>query len=845
MDLELYMNWREIEGIVYADTDNPRAALGAYMTDEGELVGAFFPYSAKVTAVAGDIRTEMTRIDEAGYYAAMLPTDSLVRCHYEVENDQGVLRTYEDPYQYEVPDYSEEYKKFAAGTNYEIYRYLGAHPMEIDGVSGTFFAVWAPEAPRVSVVGDFNMWDGRTHIMQKNYEYGIFELFIPGVGPGSLYKYEISRRQSNVCLKADPYGFASELRPNTASIVADIDHFTWQDDAWMKERDGKTYMKEPMAIYEMHLGSFVKPEMPEGLSEEEQKAFVPFYNYRELAPQVAAYVKEMGYTHIELMPVMEHPFDGSWGYQVTGYYAPTSRYGSPEDFMYFMNYMHEQGIGVILDWVPAHFPRDAFGLAEFDGTCLYEHKDPRQGAHPHWGTLIYNYGRPQVKNFLIANALFWVEHYHADGIRMDAVASMLYLDYGKNPGEWVANIYGGKENLDAIEFLKHLNSVCHKRNPGALLIAEESTAWPLITGDVEENGLGFDFKWNMGWMNDFTHYMQTDPYFRKNNYGGLTFSMIYAYSENFILVLSHDEVVHGKASMIYKMPGETVETKMNNLRAAYGFMVCHPGKKLLFMGQEFAQYREWSEERSLDWDLLEAHVPDESPESESAAEAEDAAVAESPAETGNPVIAESAAEAEDVIAAEKPAEAEDAATAEISPDGDETAGKSGNAAKELPETPNKKMQNYVKELLALYRAYPALSKLDTDPDGFEWINCISANESIVVFLRKTEKPEETLLVACNFDTVPQEKHRIGVPFYGKYKEILNSDDVKFGGTGLTNPRKITSRRLACDERDFSVAINIPALGIAIFTATPEEEPAPKKRVSRARKPRGAAKKTEK
>ena len=466
--------------------------------------------------------------------------------------------------------------------------------MTIQGVSGVYFAVWAPNAMRVSVVGDFNHWDGRRHQMNRLSVSGIYELFIPGVKAGALYKYEIKAKGSLVYLKSDPYGNESELRPKTASVVTDLKGYQWNDGDWMKARKQLHDEKKPLAVYEMHLGSWRKPE-------EEGKLF---YNYREIAPLLADYIKEMGYTHVELMPIMEHPLDESWGYQVTGYYAPTSRYGSCEDFMYFMDYMHQQGIGVILDWVPAHFPKDTFGLSNFDGTCLYEHLDPRQGMHPHWGTLIYNYGRPQVKNFLISNALFWAEKYHADGIRMDAVASMLYLDYGKNDGEWVANIYGGNENLEAIEFLKHLNSIFKKKHPEVLLIAEESTAWPKITGDVEDDGLGFDYKWNMGWMNDFIDYMKKDPIYRSGAHDELTFSMIYAYSEKFLLSLSHDEVVHGKCSLLNKMPGEK-EKKMANLRAALGYMIVHPGKKLLFMGQEFAQEREWSEQRELDWNLLE------------------------------------------------------------------------------------------------------------------------------------------------------------------------------------------------------------------------------------------------
>jgi 1,4-alpha-glucan branching enzyme len=486
-----------------------------------------------------------------------------------------------------------------------------------------------------------------------------------------------------------------------------------------------------MSIYEVHLGSWKKPCIEDGRD---------FYNYRELAPMLAGYVKDMGYTHVELMPIMEHPFDGSWGYQVTGYFAPTARYGSPEDFMFFMDYMHQQGIGVILDWVPAHFPRDAFGLANFDGTCLYEHLDPRQGAHPHWGTLIYNYGRPQVSNFLIANALFWVDKFHVDGIRMDAVASMLYLDYGKSDGEWVANIYGGNENLEAVELFKHMNSIFKKRKDGAILIAEESTAWPMITGDLDKGGLGFDLKWNMGWMNDFTNYMKCDPLFRKGRHGELTFSMIYAYSEKFMLVFSHDEVVHEKGSLINKMPGDE-EQKFANLRVTFGFMMAHPGKKLLFMGQDFAQVSEWNEEKSLDWELLN-------------------------------------------------------------------------------QDKHAQMNRYTKDLNKLYRQYPAMYQLDFVEEGFEWISNMDADHSILVFIRKTCKKEETLLIVCNFTPVVYQAFSIGVPFEGKYKEVFNSDRECYGGQGNINSRLKQSKLQDADGRDNAISIIVPPLGLTIFSCFP-------------------------
>ncbi|MBQ8281525.1 MAG: 1,4-alpha-glucan branching protein GlgB [Lachnospiraceae bacterium] len=729
MDDKLYrmMKWPEIEAVCYAEHDNPHQVLGPHVTTEGVMVGAFFPDAKQVTINYGSKKQVMELADEMGYFVALLPGNKVV--NYTLTADyEGGSETVVDPYSFSPVITEEECKLFSAGINYTIYEKLGAHPMTINGVDGVLFAVWSPNVMRVSVVGDFNNWDGRKHQMRRLGNSGIFEIFIPGVNVGEIYKFEIKVKGGLTYLKADPYASSAELRPGTASKVADLESFKWEDDEWLAQRAEGNAVNKPMLIYEVHLGSWKKPSEENG----------SFYNYREIAVMLADYCLEYGYTHIELMPVMEHPLDASWGYQVTGYYATTARYGSPEDFMYFMNYMHRKGIGVILDWVPAHFPRDTFGLSNFDGTCLYEHFDPRKGSHPHWGTLIFNYGRPQVSNFLIANALYWVEKFHADGIRMDAVASMLYLDYGKNDGEWIPNIYGGKENLEAIELIKHLNSIMKKRNKGVLMIAEESTAWPKITGDVEDDGLGFDFKWNMGWMNDYTTYMRQDPLFRKGCHGLLTFSMIYAYSENFILVFSHDEVVHGKGSMLNKMPG-TIEDKFDNLRAAYGYMMCHPGKKLLFMGQEFGQVREWSEERSLDWNLIE----------------------------------------ED----EKHAQ----------------------------------MAAYTKALFKLYRDYPALSAEDQDPHGFEWMSCLDADRSMVSFVRRTENPDETLYVICNFTPNKYEKLAVGVPFMGKYKEILNSDDVKFGGSGMVNPRLKQSKEIKVDGRPNSIEIAVPPLGIAIFT----------------------------
>ena len=484
---------------------------------------------------------------------------------------------------------------FGQGNHYEIYKKLGAHMVDDEGQEGVYFAVWAPNAKSVSVVGEFNDWDRTSNPMTRAEYIGIYTCFVPGVKEGMMYKFCIETITGEYHMKADPYANYAELRPGTASRITNIENLKWTDSSWMAAREKWNHKKEPMSVYEVHMGSWKRHP---GTEDE------GFYTYREFAKEITKYMKDMGYTHVEIMGIAEHPFDGSWGYQVTGYYAPTSRYGTPEDFAWMINYLHRNGIGVIMDWVPAHFPKDEHGLAEFDGTATYEYADPRKGEHPDWGTKIFDLGKNEVRNFLIANALFWVEHFHIDGLRVDAVASMLYLDYGKKDGEWVPNQYGGNENLEAVDFFKHLNTVVLGRNPGALMIAEESTAWPKVTGDVEDGGLGFSLKWNMGWMHDFTEYMKLDPYFRKDNHHMMTFAMSYAYSEDYILVLSHDEVVHLKCSMINKMPGLGFD-KYANLKAGYAFMMGHAGKKLLFMGQDFAQLREWSEERELDWYLLE------------------------------------------------------------------------------------------------------------------------------------------------------------------------------------------------------------------------------------------------
>lgn len=613
-------------------------------------------------------------------------------------------------------------------THYEIYRKLGAHPTEEKGKKGVYFAVWAPNAAKVSVIGSFNNWQEDANEMERLEPMGVYETFIPEAAEGDMYKFYIETRDGRRLYKADPYANYAELRPGTASVVTDITHFKWTDAKWMEKRKAtKDVHSQPMSIYEVHPGSWMRHP---GREDE------GFYSYRELAKRLTAYVKEMGYTHVELMGISEYPYDGSWGYQVTGYYAPTSRYGTPADFAYFVDYLHKNNIGVILDWVPAHFPKDAHGLAEFDGTCLYEYADPKKGEHPDWGTKIFDYGKNEVKNFLIGSALMWIEHYHVDGLRVDAVASMLYLDYGKKDGQWIANKYGGNKNLEAIEFFKHINTLILGRNPGTVMIAEESTAWPKVTGKVEEDGLNFSYKWNMGWMHDFLDYMKLDPYFRKDNHNKMTFGMSYNGSEHYILVLSHDEVVHLKCSMLNKMPG-LGEEKFSNLKAGYAFMMGHPGKKLLFMGQEFGQLREWSEERELDWFLLE-------------------------------------------------------------------------------EDSHKQLQTFVKDLLHIYKKYPAMYEADTDWNNFEWINADDAYRSIFSFVRKSKNGKKNLLFVCNFTPVAREDYRVGVPMKKQYKLIFNSDEKKYGGSGETRP--LTYRAVAqdCDNRPYSFAYPLSGYGVAIF-----------------------------
>ena len=614
---------------------------------------------------------------------------------------------------------------FGQGTHYKIFEKLGAHPKTYKGKAGMYFAVWAPHAKAVGVVGDFNGWDPDAAPMSPLADSGIYEAFIPGVGLGELYKFAITTQEGMILFKADPYAVHAEFRPGTASITEDINGFKWDDAAWMETRKKADPVKSPMAIYEVHLGSWRKKDRPQKEG---------YYTYMEAAHELADYVKKMGYTHVELMGIAEHPYDGSWGYQVTGYYAPTSRYGTPKEFMYFVNYLHKKGIGIILDWVPAHFPKDAHGLADFDGQPLYEYADPRKGEHPDWGTKVFDYSKNEVKNFLIANALYWVENFHVDGLRVDAVASMLYLDYGRSDGNWLPNKYGENKNLEAIEFFRHLNSVLTGHLTGAMMIAEESTAWPGVTKPPEEGGLGFTFKWNMGWMHDFLEYMKPDPYFRKFNHNKMTFGITYATSENYILTLSHDEVVHLKCSMINKMPGLNGD-KFANLKAGYTFMMGHPGKKLLFMGQDFGQYHEWDEKVSLDWYLAD-------------------------------------------------------------------------------EPLHKDLQKYYSDLLHVYQKYPALWQLDSDWNGFQWINANDGDRSIFSFIRRDETGKKNLLFVINFTPVARDDYRVGVPKSGTYSLILDSGHglYKRGEHAFSS----RSKKRECDGQPYSFAYPLPAYGAAIF-----------------------------
>ena len=618
---------------------------------------------------------------------------------------------------------------FKSGKHFRLYEKLGAHLVEVGGVKGVYFSVWAPSAKSVAVIGDFNYWNDSEHHLNVRWDSsGIWEGFIPQVDKGTKYKFKIhSQHNGIVTEKADPFALFCEHPPNTASIVWDLD-YQWKDATWMTSRKNHNALDKPYSVYELHLGSW-KKKVAENRS----------LTYIELADDLVNYVKELGFTHVELMPIMEYPYDPSWGYQLVGYFAPTSRFGKPQDFMFLIDAFHKAGIGVILDWVPSHFPSDSHGLGYFDGTHLYEHPDSRKGYHPDWKSLIFNYGRNEVRSFLISNALFWLHHYHADGLRVDAVASMLYLDYSREEGEWEPNIFGGRENLETISFLKDFNEAVYASFDGVQTIAEESTSFPMVSKPTYMGGLGFGMKWMMGWMHDTLEYFKKEPIHRKYHQNDITFSMTYAFTENFMLPLSHDEVVYGKKSIIGRMSGDEWQ-RFANLRLLYGYMFTHPGTKLLFMGAEFGQIKEWNFEGSLDWHLLEYDY-------------------------------------------------------------------------------HKSIKNYITDLNTVYKNYPALYEKQFEADGFEWINYTDNENAVLSYIRKGKNEKDTLIVICNFTPVVREDYRIGLPKNGKLIELFNSDATIYGGSGLSNSNPISIVSIPWNGRDFSVAINLPPLGISIFKIT--------------------------
>ncbi|MGE0771827.1 MAG: 1,4-alpha-glucan branching protein GlgB [Cyclobacteriaceae bacterium] len=615
---------------------------------------------------------------------------------------------------------------FKTGKHFKLYEKLGAHPTKFGAESGTYFAVWAPNAKSVSVIGNFNHWQADQHRLNPRWdESGIWEGFFPGIQKGEAYKYAIHSNTGEYLEKADPFAFFAETPPKTASIIWETG-YKWKDDFWMKERKKNAQESKPYSVYEIHFGSW-RRKLEEGNRS---------LSYKEMATELVNYVKELGFTHVEFLPMMEHPFFGSWGYQLTGYFAPTSRFGTPEEFMELIDALHQEDIGVILDWVPSHFPGDAHGIYKFDGTHLYEHSDPRKGFHPDWSSYIYNYGRVEVRSFLISNAVYWLERFHIDGLRVDAVASMLYLDYSRKAGEWIPNEYGGNENIEAINFLKEFNEVVYSQFPDAITIAEESTAWPGVSRPTYLGGLGFGQKWMMGWMHDTLHYFKKDPVHRKYHQNDITFSIMYAFTENFMLPLSHDEVVHGKGSLMGRMPGDEWQ-RFSNLRLLYSYMYTHPGTKLLFMGGEFGQTAEWNHDRSLDWHLLDYD-------------------------------------------------------------------------------PHKGIKKVMSDLNALYKAEPALYKYPFDNRGFEWIDYSDRESSVIIYMRKSDIPAESLVVICNFTPAVRDHYRVGVPTRGKWKEIFNSDDLKYNGSGCLNTGVIHTSPVKYHNKDYSISLRLPPLAITVL-----------------------------
>jgi len=714
-----------LQKIVAASHRDPFSVLGRHPEGEGVVVRVMNPRAESVTIAEGG--HPMNRIEGTDLFEWRGPADAVPERYRLIWRDREHREHIgHDPYcfPYQLPDF--DLHLFGEGRHWHAYRMLGARVHETDGVAGVLFSVWAPHAHRVSVVGDFNGWDGRAHPMRVHGN-GVWELFIPDLPTGVVYKFEIRAPSGMVHLKSDPYGRRFELRPKTASIVEPESDFAWSDGAWQEARPARDWVHTPMSIYEVHLGSWQRG--PEG----------ELLDYRELARRLVKHVLDLGFTDIELMPVTEHPYDLSWGYQTTGYYAPTSRFGSPDDFRWFVDYCHANGIGVILDWVPAHFPKDAHGLARFDGTALYEHGDPRLGEHLDWSTLIFNFGRTEVKNFLLSSALFWLEEFHIDGLRVDAVASMLYLDYSRT--DWLPNRYGGRENLEAIAFLRELNEVVHDQVPGTLIMAEESTSWPQVTRPTYVGGLGFDLKWNMGWMNDTLAYMAHEPIHRQYHQDALTFSMLYAFTENFLLPLSHDEVTHGKRSLLYKMPGDEWQ-RFANLRLLYTYMYTHPGKKLLFMGAELGQGEEWDITRTLDWYVLDYPL-------------------------------------------------------------------------------HQGIRELVRTLNRLYRNEPPLHAQDFEWQGFEWLDCHDAQNSVLVYQRRGREDGGHLVVALNFTPVPREGYRIGVPAEGAYEEVLSSDAQVFGGGGMGNAQgPLATEPVAWMNRPQSLVVTLPPLAGIVLKPVP-------------------------
>jgi 1,4-alpha-glucan branching enzyme len=707
----------ELQRLLQARHHDPFTLLGRHTLGDKEMVRVFLPQVEWVRIV--ETGCSLQRVSDTDLFEWHGPAGSIPERYRLIWRDShGAEHVAYDPYcfAHQLSDF--DLHLFGEGRHWHVYRILGAHRRQVDGVYGVLFAVWAPSAERVSVVGDFNNWDGRMHPMRVRGGSGVWELFIPGLGSGQPYKYEIrTRHEGRISLKSDPYGQQFELRPATATLIPEEDSYHWHDNDWMAARPEADWQHAPVSIYEVHLGSWKRDE------------YGNFLNYRQLARELVDYVLETGFTHIELLPVTEHPLDASWGYQTTGYFAPTSRFGKPDDFRYLVDHCHQHGIAVLLDWVPAHFPKDAFGLAQFDGTALYEHQDPRRGEHADWGTLIYNYGRGEVRNFLLSSALFWLEEFHIDGLRVDAVASMLYHDYSRKAGEWLPNVHGGRENLEAVNFLRELNTITHARFPGTVVIAEESTAWPAVSRPVDQGGLGFSMKWNMGWMHDSLSYMQHDPVHRKYHHNDLTFGLLYAFTENFVLPFSHDEVVHGKQSMLYKQPGDEWQ-QFANLRLLYTYMYTFPGKKLLFMGNEIAQGREWNFDSSIEWYLLDYEL-------------------------------------------------------------------------------HRGMQKAVGDLNRLYREMPALHRHDFHSEGFDWIECNAADESMLSFVRRDG--ENMAVVVLNFTPVPRHGVRIGVPAPGSYQERFNSDSGYYGGSDVGNQGQVEAEAIPWSDRPWSIALSLPPL----------------------------------